>query len=217
MSRHLHLDLFAGVSGDMLLGMLVDLGLDVGQLQETVNALAIGDVRISATPGHKGALGGTKVDVHCPDTAEERHLTEIRQIISGAQLPAEVRERSIAVFTRLAHAEARVHRMPVEDVHFHEVGALDAIADVVGVVAGLSALNVGTVTATPIPLGRGFVECRHGRIPLPGPAVLELCRGLPCRQLDFEAELTTPTGAALVSTLAQVVEIMPAMRIENVG
>jgi uncharacterized protein (TIGR00299 family) protein len=217
MMKHLYLDIFAGVSGDMLLGLLVDLGLEPARLSEGLAALELPGLTVRARTALRGAIGGTKVDLECPDQAHDRHLSEIREIIQRSGLSDTVKARSIAVFTRLAEAEARVHRMEVEEVHFHEVGALDAIGDIVGVVLGLELLGVTEVFASALPQGKGFVESAHGRIPLPAPAVLELARGYPCTQLDIHAELTTPTGAALVTTLARAVDEMPRMTIERVG
>lgn len=215
--KTLYLDLFIGVSGDMLLGLLVDLGVDPAELAGGLKRLGLPGLELRATRGMKGAIGGTKVDLECPDQAHDRHLTEIRDIIQASALPARVVERSIRVFTRLAEAEARVHRTSVEEVHFHEVGALDAIGDIVGVVLGLELLGVKRLLASALPVGRGFTTCSHGVIPLPAPAVLELARGWPLRQLEFEKELTTPTGAALVTTLAEPVASMPALVPERVG
>lgn len=214
--KTLYLDLFAGVSGDMLLGLLVDLGVSVEALREGLSQLGL-PISLAARPGMKGAIGGTKVELSCADQADDRNLSEIREIIDRTGLPARVKERAVRVFTRLAEAEARVHRMPVDQVHFHEVGALDAIGDVVGVVLGLELLGVERIVASALPTGRGFVECRHGRIPLPAPAVVELAVGWPLRELDLTSELTTPTGAALVTTLGEYASTMPLIASERVG
>lgn len=214
--KTLYLDLFAGVSGDMLLGLLVDLGVSVEALREGLSQLGL-PISLEARPGMKGAIGGTKVELSCADQADDRNLSEIREIIERTGLPARVKERAVRVFTRLAEAEARVHRMPVDQVHFHEVGALDAIGDVVGVVLGLELLGVDRIVASALPTGRGFVECRHGRIPLPAPAVVELAVGWPLRELDLTSELTTPTGAALVTTLGEYASAMPLIASERVG
>jgi uncharacterized protein (TIGR00299 family) protein len=215
--KDLYLDLYCGVSGDMLLGLLVDLGLPADRLARELGLLALPGLDLTARAGRKGALGGTKVDLVCPDQEHERGLADVRAIVEASGLKPAVRERALAVFARLAEAEARVHRVPVADVHFHEVGALDAIGDVVGVVAGLDLLGVGRLFSSPLPLGKGLVETRHGTLPLPAPAVLELARGFPCRQLDVAAELTTPTGAALVTTLASGFGDMPPFTVERVG
>lgn len=215
--KQLYLDIFAGVSGDMLLGLLVDLGVDAAALSDGLAALRLPGLQVRARTALRGAIGGTKVDLECPDQEHDRHLSQVRAIIDASALSDRVKERSIAVFTRLAEAEARVHRMDVESVHFHEVGALDAIGDIVGVCLGLELLGVGEVLASALPQGKGFVDTAHGRIPLPAPAVLELARGFPVRQLDIHAELTTPTGAALVTTLARPVDEMPRMVVERVG
>lgn len=215
--KDLYLDMYSGVSGDMLLGLLIDLGLDPAELERGLSGLSVGKFGILVHKERRGAIGGTRVELSCPDSAHDRHLNEIRDIIERSPLKTVVKERSIAVFTRLAEAEARVHRVHPEEIHFHEVGALDAIVDIVGVVLGLDLMGIGRINASALSVGKGFTECRHGRIPLPAPAVLELARGFPCRQVDISAELTTPTGAALVTTLARSFGDMPLTRVESVG
>lgn len=215
--KDLYLDLISGISGDMFLGLLVDLGLDVQDLKRELENLPIPDFELTATPGMKEALGGTRVRVQVPDQEDHRHLPEIVEILEESSLNDEIVSRARAVFERLAVAEARVHRISMDEVHFHEVGALDAIVDVTGVVIGLQLLDIGRVICSPVPLGRGFTRSDHGALPLPAPAVLELLKGVPCRQLEIDAELTTPTGAALVTTLAESFGTMPLITLERVG
>ncbi len=251
-----YFDIFVGVSGDMILGSLVDAGLPLEALQKTVAALGLADaVSLQTEPVRKGALMGTKVTVvthgepdrphahlrtlHAPQKPkaphtgefvrphahghgpvsqhEHRTLADVVQIIDGADLPSPVREQAIAVFRRLAQAEARVHGMAPDEIHFHEVGALDAIVDIVGAVAGLHALGVTRVVASPVPLTHGYVDTAHGRLPVPAPATSLLLEGIPVRGLDLEAETVTPTGAALIATLADDFGPVPPMEVRRIG
>lgn len=232
--KWLYLDIFAGVSGDMFLGVLVDLGLPLEVLDQTVHALGLADqVSLTAQRVNKNGITATKVTVIAHGEADAPHphphihpgaashphttLDAILERIERASLPEVVRQRAQAVFRRLAEAEARVHGMPVEQVHFHEVGAADAMVDVVGTVAGLHALGVTRVLASPLPVAHGFVETAHGRLPIPAPATAALLEGVPVRGQDIRAETVTPTGAALVTTLAEAYGPPPAMRVEKVG
>lgn len=201
-----YLDLPSGLSGDMFLGCLVDAGWPVDELTETVRRLRLpeGQWAIRAEPVMRGPLRATLLTVVTNQGDHHRHLDDIRRLIGSAGLAPAVQERAIAVFTRLAEAEARVHGMSVQDVHFHEVGALDAIIDIVGVAAGLEALGLQRIFAGAVPLGPGWVTTAHGTLPLPAPATLELlaAAGAPTRPAPGPGELVTPTGAALLATFA---------------
>ncbi|MFQ5933636.1 MAG: nickel pincer cofactor biosynthesis protein LarC [Dehalococcoidia bacterium] len=213
-----YFDIFAGISGDMILGALVDAGLSLEVLQETIAALDLPDeVRVTAEQVRKGFLAGIKVDVVGRDEAHHRHLEDILALIHGSSLPPEVQERAAQVFQRLGEAEAKVHGIPLEEVHFHEVGALDAIVDIVGAVAGLHALSVTRIVASPVPLSHGYVNTAHGIIPIPAPATATLLTGVPVRGLDLNAETVTPTGAALITTLAEDFGLLPPMTLQHVG
>ena len=214
-----YFDVFVGISGDMILGALVDAGLSPGVLEETVAALGLTDeVQIRVQRVRRGGLEGTKVDVVThTDAGAARHLEEVLALIRESPLPPAVREQAAQVFQRLAQAEAQVHGVPVEAVHFHEVGALDAIVDIVGAVAGLHALGVTRVLASPIPLSRGYARSAHGPLPVPAPATLALLSGVPVCGLDVERETVTPTGAALITTLAEGFGPVPAMVLQRIG
>ncbi len=211
------LDLAAGASGDMLLGALVDAGVPLEVLQEAVSALPVEPVTLTAAPVTRHGLGATRVGVHTPETGVHRTWGDVQDLLSGAELDGHVRDRSLAVFARLAEAEGRVHRVPAEQVHFHEVGALDALADVVGVVAGFAALGLDRLTATSVALGSGSARGAHGVVPVPGPAVLELLRGIPVHAGPVPHECCTPTGAALLAELVDAWEPMPALRPVRTG
>jgi uncharacterized protein (TIGR00299 family) protein len=217
MSRVIYFDCFSGISGDMALGALVDAGLPVDQLRAELEKLEISGWALDAEPGMRSFLAGTRAIVHAPEQETHRHLADVRQIIRASRLSDAVKQRSIAIFTLLAEAEGRVHGIGADQVHFHEVGALDAIIDVVGVVAGLELLDIDEVYASALPLGSGWVRAAHGRLPVPAPATLILLAGCgaPVTADDFPAELVTPTGAALLAGLATF--LRPAMRLERIG
>jgi uncharacterized protein (TIGR00299 family) protein len=217
MPKAIYFDCFSGISGDMALGALLDAGLPLGALRAELGKLGLGGWALDAERGVRRYLAGTRACVHAPEQAAHRHLADVRAIVQASALAPEVKERSQHVFTLLAEAEGQVHGIPAEQVHFHEVGALDAIVDVVGVVAGLALLGVEAVYASPLPLGAGWVRAAHGLLPIPAPAVLGLLAGAHAPTLpdDTPAELVTPTGAALLAALATFER--PAMRIESVG
>lgn len=212
-----YFDCVAGISGNMLLGALLDAGLELEALQKGLAGLHISGYQIEARKVQKRGLAGTFVHVHARDEATERHLSDILEIIAAADLPTGVKERSAAIFRRLAEAEARVHGSSVEAVHFHEVGGLDAIVDIVGSVLGLHLLHVEQVYASALHVGTGMVRCAHGLLPIPAPATLQLLRGVPTYGRDIEAELVTPTGAAILTTLAEGYGAAPSIRVEQVG
>jgi uncharacterized protein (TIGR00299 family) protein len=211
------LDLSAGASGDMLLGALVDAGVPLDVLAAAVAALPVERIRLETEPTTRHGLGATRVHVHAPPSTQHRTWADVRSLLAGAALSPAVRDGALAVFERLAVAEGRVHRMPPEDVHFHEVGALDALADVVGVVAGLEHLGLTRLTASPVVLGSGSARGAHGVVPIPGPAVLELLAGVPVLAGPVPAEMCTPTGAALLAARVDEWTTLPPMRVERVG
>jgi pyridinium-3,5-bisthiocarboxylic acid mononucleotide nickel chelatase len=217
--RIAYFDCFSGVSGNMLLAAVLDAGVSTAWLRSVVKKVAP-SARLVVKEDRRHGMRGVHVRVDYPHQGQpHRHLGDIKKIIAHSGLPESVRERSIAVFGRLAEAEAAVHGAPLEHVHFHEVGAVDAIVDVVGTVAGLDRLGVGAAVCSVLPMSGGEVECAHGTLPVPAPATLELLlrRGAPVRGTPIAAELVTPTGAALVTTLAGDFGPMPAMTVTGVG
>jgi uncharacterized protein (TIGR00299 family) protein len=201
----------------MTLGALVDAGLDLEQLKVELDRLPVSGYSLSAEEVRRRGLRGTHVEVTVTEPQSERHLHEIEEIIQGSDLAGPVKAGSLAIFRRLAEAEAHVHGTSPDHVHFHEVGAVDAIVDVVGAVAGLWLLGVSKVYASAIHVGRGTVECAHGTLPVPAPATLNLLQGVPLFGRDVEAELVTPTGAAIITTLAEGFGSAPPMTVEHVG
>lgn len=212
-----YFEAFAGASGNMILGALLDAGLELESLMEGLKTLPIKGYSITASRVRKRGIAGTFVEVKVESPQEERRLPEIEEIILGSLLPERVKELSLKIFRRLAEAEARVHNIPVDKVHFHEVGAVDAIVDVVGSVLGLELLGVSEVYVSPIHLGYGMVKSAHGPLPVPAPATMELVKGVPVYGWDVEAELLTPTGAAILTTLARSFGSPPPFRVERVG
>jgi pyridinium-3,5-bisthiocarboxylic acid mononucleotide nickel chelatase len=219
MGRVVYFDCPSGASGDMILGALVDVGVEIEELGRELEKLRVAGWRLAAREVRRGAFRATKVDVEMQPGVhhEHRRLSDITAILEASGLARSIVGTATRVFTRLAEAEAQVHGGAVEDVHFHEVGAVDAIVDVTGAVIGLHLLGVDAVHVSALPVGSGFVEGAHGRIPIPGPGTAELLRGFPVVDTGVGGELVTPTGAAILTTLASKAGRMPTMTIERVG
>ena len=218
--RIIYFDCYSGISGDMTLGALLDSGLELKRLQEVLAGLKLKGYKLEAEKTSRGGITGTRALVRLDSSSPvKRHLPDILGLIAKSELPAAVCKKSSAVFNRLAEAEAAVHGIPVEKVHFHEVGAVDAIVDIVGSVSALFLLEIDRIYCSPLPLGRGEVHSAHGRLPLPAPATLELLakRNVPIEGRDSDFELVTPTGAAIVTALADTFGPLPAFNIETVG
>ena len=201
----------------MLLGALVDAGVPLDVPAAAVAALPVEQVRLVTEQTSRHGLGATRVHVHAPESTEHRTWADVRGLLLDADLPTPVREGALAVFERLAVAEGRVHRVEPETVHFHEVGALDALADVVGVVAAFEHLALDRLHASPVTLGSGSARGAHGVVPIPGPAVLELLQGIPVVAGPVAMEMCTPTGAALLAARVDEWGALPPMRVERVG
>jgi len=214
---HLWVDATAGIAGDMLLGALIDAGAPLDGVESAVSALVPGEVALRTSTVHRAGLRALKVDVESrADDHPHRSWAHIRAMLETAELPSAVRTSALAAFARLADAEARVHGVLPADVHFHEVGSWDSIADIVGVCAALAELAVTRVTASPVAVGSGRIGSVHGDLPVPPPAVLELARGW--RVLaGGEGELATPTGMALIRALAEECGPIGPMEITAVG
>lgn len=198
-------DCFSGISGDMFLASLIDAGLPLETLQDNIEKLNLPEkVELRLTETHKGALRAADVEVIVPHSHHHRHLSDILDILSSSTLSDRVKQAASQVFTLLAEAEARVHGEPIEQIHFHEVGALDSIVDVTGAVIGLDALGIERLYASSLPYGSGTIESAHGQLPLPAPATLEVLRlaRAPLSPSTANVELVTPTGAAILGALA---------------
>jgi len=214
-----YFDCFNGAAGDMIVGALVDAGADAASLADALAKLGLDGYDLSIEKITKQGFAATRfrVTLDEPSRQPHRHLSDIVDIIAKSGLAASVKERSTLVFARLAEAEAKVHGTSIERIHFHEVGAVDAILDIVGAVVALDLLGVEHVMASPIPVGSGTVRCAHGTMPVPAPATVELLAGVPLAATPETGELTTPTGAALLTTLAASFGAVPSMRLDATG
>jgi uncharacterized protein (TIGR00299 family) protein len=256
--KTLYLDLFSGISGDMFIGALVDLGLDARQLEAELGRLGLLGYHVHFSRGQKGSIAGTKFDVHLAGAHEHSHeshghahahehehghehshhhgndqshvhehghhehnrtFRDIKQLIDRSSLSPWVKQKSVAIFERIAIAEGKIHGMPAEQVHFHEVGAVDSIVDIVGACIGLELLGKPRVVASAVVEGNGWVDCAHGRFPIPTPATLAVlgARGIALSQCNEPHELVTPTGAALLAELVESFELMQDLVAEKIG
>jgi uncharacterized protein (TIGR00299 family) protein len=212
-----YLDCFSGISGDMLLGALIDCGVPAELLRKELDKIDCGAYELDISKKKINSISATSVTVTPSSDAAFRNLTDITAILERSSLEPAVIHSSLAVFKRLAEAEAKVHGKAVQEIHFHEVGAVDTIIDIVGSVIALKFLGVRSVHCSPLPLGRGFVRCAHGTLPLPAPAVCTLLENIPVYGIEADQELVTPTGAALVAVLADSFGTFPSMLCKSTG
>ncbi|MCE5267433.1 MAG: nickel pincer cofactor biosynthesis protein LarC [Planctomycetaceae bacterium] len=217
MTNIAYLDCSSGISGDMTLAALVDAGVGLDALNVAVGSLGLPGLHLRAEECRKQGFRAVQVHVDCPPEHKHRNLEDILALIAAGRLTARQREMAARIFTRLAQAEARVHGVPVEKVHFHEVGAADSIADIVGAAVGFDLLGVERIAASPVPTGVGKIRIAHGECSIPAPATAELLKGIPLAASSVEGELTTPTGAAILATLVDSFGPLPAMKIDRVG
>jgi hypothetical protein len=212
-----YFDCFSGISGDMTLGAMIDLGAPLPWLRESLAALPLSGFAIAVKDVEYNGIQAKRVEVDAAGDHHHRHFADIRALIAESPLPEPVKSTAQSIFRRLAEAEAGVHGCSPEEVHFHEVGAVDAIVDIVGTALCLYRLGITAVAAAPVPNGRGFVDCRHGRLPVPAPATVAILKGVPTYGTEVEYELTTPTGAAIISTVAKTFGPMPPITVSGVG
>src|SRR5262245_51602229 len=256
MTRTLYLDCFAGASGDMLLGAMLDCGLDFELLRSELLKLGVEGYELSLKRVDRSGISAVKFDVlltgeshsseherhhehdhtrehhhnhehsheHSPERSPQEHhhhghrgLSEIIRVIASSNLSERAKQRAQTIFRRIGEAESKIHNIPIEAVHFHEVGAIDSIVDITGACVAFDALNIERIISSPLHVGSGVFKCAHGPYPVPGPATAELLKGVPSYSKDIEGELVTPTGAAIISTLAESFGPMPMMKIEKVG
>jgi uncharacterized protein (TIGR00299 family) protein len=219
--KHAHFDCPSGAAGDMILGALVDAGVEFHALEAELATLRLPGYSLECREVMKAGFRATKIGVNVDGRARQqpshRNLRAILDILERSGLSAEVKGRATRIFTRLAEAEARVHGTTIDAVHFHDVGAIDAIVDITGACIGLDLLGAETVSCGALPLGGGFVDGPHGRIPVPGPATAELLKGFPIIDTGVKRELVTPTGAAILTTLCSAAASMPGMTVRAVG
>ena len=216
MSR-IYFDCFSGASGDMIVGSLIDLGLPLDQLTRELQKLNLQNYSLSANKVVKAGLTATKFTVEAGHEHVHRNLYTIESLIRESELNDRIKDSATRIFVRLAEAEARVHGSTIDKIHFHEVGAVDSIVDIVGACIGFELLGVEEILASPLNVGTGTVKAAHGTLPVPAPATVELLKGIPIYSNHIEGELVTPTGAAILSTLAKSFGRLPAFEIEAIG
>lgn len=219
--KTLYLDCFSGISGDMTLGALVDAGADAKVIEEELKKLPLDPFTLEWKRVVKKGVSALKLDVvldpeHPPK--KHRHYTDIVRMIEESELTDSVKKRSLAIFEKIGIAEGKIHGISLERVHFHEVGAVDSIVDVIGAALALDSLEVEKIIVAPVPVGSGKVRCDHGLYPVPAPATLEILKGIPLQQTNYAMELTTPTGAGIVSALADEFSVsIPSMIVDRIG
>lgn len=216
-----YFECFSGISGDMILGSLLDLGLDLDFLIHELNKIDLSAYHLSSKEVRRCGISGTKFDVTVDaknnKNINHRNLSDICRIIDGSSLSKHIKKSSVSIFQRLARAEANVHGIGEEEVHFHEVGSIDSIVDIVGAVIGFHKLGFESILFSQIATGTGYVKCEHGTLPIPAPATAELLRGYTLSSTDIKKELTTPTGAAIITTLGKQTDTFPEFQMKNIG
>jgi hypothetical protein len=212
-----YFDCIAGASGDMILGALLDAGLDEGLLRQQLAALKLSGFSLTSRQVFKGGLRATQVEIDLHDPLTERSLPELERILTDSDLPEEIACQALKILRRLAEVEASIHGEPVEQVHLHELGGLDTLVDVIGALLALDYMKIEQVYASSLPIGGGFVKSAHGLLPLPAPATLALLDGVPLRGVELQAELVTPTGAAILASLVRAWGAIPPMKLSAVG
>jgi len=216
-TRIAYLDCASGISGDMMLGALLDAGVDLAAINAGIRTLGLPTVKVVATEVKKKGFRATQITVAHEPEHKHRHLHHITAMIDGSSLGNRQKELAKSIFAKLGAAEAKVHGTTIEKVHFHEVGAVDSIVDIVGAAMGWDLLGVERIVCSPVPTGSGFIEIAHGRVSIPAPATGELLKGVPLAESAVRHELTTPTGAAIVATLVHSFGNLPAMSVQRIG
>lgn len=212
-----YFDCFSGIAGDMILGALFDLGLDLNFLKKEIGKLNISGYKIELKKVERNHITASDFYVEVTSKQPHRNLKEIKDLIVTSKLDSSIKKISIEIFLKLAKAEGKIHNVSFQNVHFHEIGAVDSIIDIVGSVIGIKKLGFEEIYSSPLPLGKGFVKCSHGIIPIPAPATVELLKNVPVYQTDIDHEMVTPTGAAVITTIASKFGDMPPMKIKNIG
>jgi len=215
----LYFDCFSGVSGNMILGAMVDAGIDIKALKKELKKLDLHSYSLKVSKVKRKGIKGTKVDV-IVDKKKHLHHThykDIKRLIERSKLPEKIKEDSLSIFKNIAEAEAKIHRTSVDNVHFHEVGAVDSIVDVVGTSICISLLNPDTILSSPINTGKGMVKTEHGLLPVPAPATTEMLKGFPSYSSDIEFELATPTGVGIITAMAKASNTIPVMKTNAIG
>ena len=217
MKRILYLDCFSGISGDMMLGALIDLGVDLQYIKNELKNLDIGGYELKSSKVKINAIFATRFGVNIKKDQPPRNYKDIKNLIGSSRLQPVTKKQALKIFKKIAEAEAKVHNQEIEDVHFHEIGALDSIIDITATAAALDSLKIDLIYAREVPLGSGIASTMHGKIPIPAPATVEILKGVPSYGGNFDFEVTTPTGAAIISTICNRFGKMPLMCIEKTG
>ncbi|MCF7907339.1 MAG: nickel pincer cofactor biosynthesis protein LarC [Candidatus Omnitrophica bacterium] len=212
-----YFDCFCGISGDMILGAFLDCGLDIEDLRKELNKLKLSDYQIKIEKVKKGVISGTKFSVDIKKQKIERSLKDILKIIGESNLDADIKKSSRETFELLAKVEAEIHNQDIEKIHFHEVGAVDSIVDIVGAFIGIKLLGIECIYSSKIHVGDGFVRCQHGTLPVPSPATIALLKGIPIYSKGIDSELVTPTGACIIRKVSKGFGLLPDMEIKKIG
>lgn len=213
----LYIDCPMGISGDMFLGALIDMGVDLKMILRELKKLPVDKINVKVSKEVRHSISATAFRVKIKEERHHRTFKDIKKIITKSTLAPEVKDLSVKIFENIADAEGKIHGISPEEVHFHEVGAMDSIIDIVGAAVAVRSLKADAVISSPIPLGSGWTDTMHGRLPIPAPATLEILKGVPLRPSTAPFELTTPTGAAIIKTLAGDFGGIPAMKVERIG
>ncbi len=212
-----YFDCFSGISGDMTLGALIALGVPPDWLENNLSSIPLEGFDLAVTGQSRNGISAKSVSVHLADESASRNYSQIKSLIEQSPLSENVKSNSLKIFEKIAKAESGIHNTPLERVHFHELGGVDALVDIVGAALCLEYLEISEVISSPLPFGRGFTVCRHGRIPLPAPATVQILKGVPVYGTDIPFELVTPTGAAIIAVMASSFGPLPEMKIINSG
>jgi hypothetical protein len=212
-----YFDCFSGISGDMTLGALMDLGVPLEWLKKALTDIPLNNFEISVKKENRHGIQANRVQVAVTGNPMSRNYADIQKLIENSQVSSRVKQTGMAVFDKIAAAEAKIHHVPKNQIHFHEVGAVDSLVDILGVALCLEYLDIGQVVSSKIPLGKGFVTCSHGTLPVPAPATVEILKHIPVFGSSIEQEIVTPTGAAIIAAIADGFGDMPEMEIESVG
>ena len=219
--RAAYFDCYSGISGDMILGALFDLGVNPGKVRKVLKTLDLNGYKLQASKVQRGLIAGTKAHVKIEKVSHSHHrarkYSDIKKLLANSDLSSTSKKNAMEVFRRIAEVEAAVHKTPIEKIHFHEVGAVDSIVDIVGGVVAIESLELDRIYSSPLNVGEGFVECAHGYLPVPAPATLKLLKGIPTFSSGIKKELTTPTGAAMIGFYADQFGSLPAMTIIDDG
>jgi uncharacterized protein (TIGR00299 family) protein len=212
-----YFDCFSGIAGDMILGALIDLGVEIEFLKNELKKINLSGYKINIKKVEKNHISGIDVYIKVEKLQKYRSYSDIKKLIINSSLDNEIKKISIKIFQKLAQAEGKIHSIPMDKVHFHEIGAIDSIIDIVGAIICITKLDLKEIYCSPLPLGKGFVKCTHGLIPIPAPATVEILKNTPVYQTNRRQELVTPTGAAIITTIAKKFGENTSMKINKIG